>query len=95
MKVYPLLKLKVFVDDITAFTEGRKKELAGIVEKVLKSIRREVEEKGFKLSITEGGKGREEQSDRVTQRSGREVSGMQQEIKALVMQSTLKHWEWI
>ena len=52
-KVYPPLKLKVFVDDITAPMEGRSKELAGIAEKVPK---REVEEKGLKLSLTEGGK---------------------------------------
>ena len=30
MKLYPLMKLKVFVDDITAFMEGRNEELAGI-----------------------------------------------------------------
>ena len=52
MKVYPLY---FFGDDITAFLEGRTKELAGIAEKVLKSIKTE-EEKGLKLSITEGGK---------------------------------------
>ena len=56
MKVCPPLKLKVFVDDITAFMEGQYKELPGVAEKVLKTIRREVEEKGFKLSITERGK---------------------------------------
>ena len=53
MNVYPLLKLKVFVDDITAYMEVRNKELPGSAEKVLKSIRREEEEKGMKLSITE------------------------------------------
>ena len=46
MKVYPALKLKVFMD---AFMEERNKE----------SIRREVEEKGLKLSITEGGRERQ------------------------------------
>ena len=49
--MYPPLKLKVFVGDM----EGRNKELTGVAEKV-KSIGREVEEKGLKLSITEGGK---------------------------------------
>ena len=44
MKVYPPSKLKVFVDDITAFMEGRNKELAGVAEKVLKSIKRWVDE---------------------------------------------------
>ena len=36
--------------------KDQNQELAGIAEKVLKTIRREVEEKGLKLSITEGGK---------------------------------------
>ena len=31
MKVYPLVKLKVFVNDITAFLKGRNKELPSIV----------------------------------------------------------------
>ena len=56
MKVYPPMKLNVHVDDITAFTEGRNRELAGIAEKVLKSMRREVEEKVLELSIMAGGK---------------------------------------
>ena len=34
--------------------EGQSKELPGIAEKVLKSIKREVEEQGVKLPITEG-----------------------------------------
>ena len=57
MKVYPPMKLKVFfVDEMTPFMQGRNTELPGIAEKVLKSIRKEAEEKGLKLSITEGGK---------------------------------------
>ena len=56
MKVCPPLKLKVVVDDITAFMEGRNKELRGIAGKVLEFLKREVEEKGVKLSITEGWK---------------------------------------
>ena len=55
MKVCPPMKLKVFVDDIKAFLEGRDKELPGIGEKVLRAMRMEVEEKGLELSITEGG----------------------------------------
>ena len=43
------------MEDITAFMEGRNKELAGFAEKVLKPRGREVEEKGLKLSIMEGG----------------------------------------
>ena len=73
MMVYPLQKFKVFVDDITAFMEGRNKEKAGIAWKVLKSIKGEVEEKGLKLSFTGGrrGKGRSRAATR------KEVSGMQ------------------
>ena len=51
-----------FVDDITAFMEGRNKELPGIAEKVLTAMKREVEKKGLKLSITEGG---EEETSKV------------------------------
>ena len=36
MKVYPPMKLQVFVDDITACLEGRNKELPKIAEKVVK-----------------------------------------------------------
>ena len=42
MKVYPLLRLKVSVDDATAFMDGRSKELAGIAERVLKTRRTEM-----------------------------------------------------
>ena len=56
VKVFPPLKLKVFVEDITAFMEGRYNELAGIAEKVLMSIKGKVEENCSKLSNTEGGK---------------------------------------
>ena len=72
------LRLKVFVGDITACMEERTKELAGIAEKVLKSTRREVEEKGLKLSITEGAKEGNEQRHCVLQFFGREISEMQQ-----------------
>ena len=50
--MYPHLKLKVFADDITAFMEGRNKELPGIAEKVLRAMNMEHEEEGLKLSIT-------------------------------------------
>ena len=46
----------MFVDDTTAFMEGRDKELAGTAEKVRKSINRDVKAKGLKLSITDGWK---------------------------------------
>ena len=53
---YPPLKLWGFVDDITASINGRNKEAVEMAEEVLKKLKREVEEKGLKLSITEGGK---------------------------------------
>ena len=46
----------VCVDDITAFVHGRNKELVEMEEKVVENMKREVEEKGLKLSVTEGGK---------------------------------------
>ena len=55
-KLFAPLQLKVFVKDINNFMEGRNKELAGMAGKVLKSIACEVQEKGLKLSITEGEK---------------------------------------
>ena len=61
------------MDGITASVEERNKELAGIAEMVLRAMRREVEEKGLRLSITEVELERES-----TQVSGREVSGLQQ-----------------
>ena len=55
-KIYPLVKLRVFVDDITALVKGRNKEVAEMVEKVMKKLKEEVEKKGLKLSVTENGK---------------------------------------
>ena len=63
MKVCPPLKLRVFVDDIGAFMKGRNKVLPGIAEEVLRSMKMEVEEKGLRLSITEGERRRQEQGD--------------------------------
>ena len=40
MKVYPPSTLKVFVDEITAFMEGRIKELPGTAETILRAMRR-------------------------------------------------------
>ena len=39
-KIYPLLKLGVFVDDITAFMNGRNEELVEKAENVLKNLKR-------------------------------------------------------
>ena len=44
------------MDDITAFMNGRNKKLVETEEKVLKKLKGEVEEKGLKLSNTEGAK---------------------------------------
>ena len=55
VKVCSPMKLKVFVDDVQACLEGRNTELSEIAEKVLKTMRMEVEKKGLKLSFTEGG----------------------------------------
>ena len=55
-KKYPPLKLRVFVDDITALVKGRNKEVAEMAKKVMKKLKEEVEKKGFKFSVTENGK---------------------------------------
>ena len=68
MKVYPLSTLRALVDDITAFTEGRNHELAGIAQKIPRAMERE--------------KGRDKQSRCVMQLSGREVSRMQKKRRS-------------
>ena len=40
MKFYPPLKLRVFVDDITALVKGREKEVAGVAKKAMKKAER-------------------------------------------------------
>ena len=54
--IYSPLKLRVFVDDITALVKGRNKEVAEMAKKVMKKLKEEVEKNGFKLSVTEHGK---------------------------------------
>ena len=54
IKNIPPLKLRVFVDDITALVKGRNKEVAEMAKKVMKKLKVEVEKKGPKLSVTEG-----------------------------------------
>ena len=44
VKVYLPMKLKVFVDDIPAFLEGRNKGLPDIAEKVVRAMRMDVED---------------------------------------------------
>ena len=51
--MYPSLKLRVFVDDITAL-ERQKQRCRK--KKVMKKLKEGVEKKGLKLSVTENGK---------------------------------------
>ena len=53
---YLVLKLRVFVDDITALVKGRNQEVAEMAKMVMKKLKEEVENKGVKLSVTENGK---------------------------------------
>ena len=55
-KIYTTLKLRVFVDDLTALVKGKNKEEAEMAKKVMKKLKEEVEKKGIKLSVTENGK---------------------------------------
>ena len=55
-KNYPPLKLRVFVDDITALLMEKNKVVAEMAKKVMKKWKEEVERKGLKLSVTEDGK---------------------------------------
>ena len=57
VKIYPPLKLRVFVDDITALVKGRNQEVADMGKKVVTNLKEEVEKKGLKLSVAENGKG--------------------------------------
>ena len=80
IQIHPRLKLRVFANDIPAFFSVRNRE------KVLEKLKREVEEKGLKLSISEGGKegGKEGMSKVITscRYLEEEVSGMQQERRS-------------
>ena len=56
-KFYPPMRLKVFVDDITARLKGKIREIAETAKKVtMKKLEEEVEKKGLQLSVTENGK---------------------------------------
>ena len=79
--VYPHMKLKVFVEDVTAFMEGRKRELPGTAEKVSRAMENEGRRE-FEAVDHARSKGRGEQGDCVVQPCGREVSGMQQERRS-------------
>ena len=56
-KIFPSLKLGLFVDAITTLVKGRNKDVAEMAKKkVMKKLKEEVETKGLKLSVTEKGK---------------------------------------
>ena len=55
-KIFPTLKLRVCVDDITALVKGKNEEVAEIAKKVMKKLKEEVEKQGLELSVTENGK---------------------------------------
>ena len=67
--IYPPLKLRVFVDDISALLMGKNKVVAEMAKKVMKRLGEEVERTG---------KRREEQDDRFVWSSGRRAASMQQ-----------------
>ena len=46
-KIFPPLKMTVFVDCITAFLKGSNKELEELARKVMRQIKKEVLEKGL------------------------------------------------
>ena len=71
--MYPILKLKVFVDEITAFMEGRKKDLAGIAEKVLKSTKKKGRGERVEVVDHRRRERREEQGDRFMRSCGRKL----------------------
>ena len=75
-----------FACALSAFVEGRNTKVQGAAEEVLKSIKMEIEEKGSRLSITQGGK----YGDCVMQVSGREVSGVQQEKEGVGLATSVE-----
>ena len=62
--------------------------------KVFRTLKREVEEGGLKLSITKGGWEGRSQAITSCKLSERQVSGMQQEFRELFWQRAWKRWEW-
>ena len=57
-RIYPRLKLRVFVDDVTALLRWKTKVVAEMAKKMMKKLKDEVERKGLDLSVTEDGKER-------------------------------------
>ena len=54
--MFPPLKLREFVDDITALLMDKNKVVAEMTKKVMRRLREAVERKGVKLSVNENGK---------------------------------------
>ena len=55
-QIYPPLKLRVFVHDITAQVKGRNKGGGKGKKKVMRKLKEEVQKEGLELSVTENGK---------------------------------------
>ena len=77
--IYPSLKLRVFVDDITALVQGRNEDVAEMAKKkkVMKKLKDEVEKKGLKLFSHWKWQGRKEQDDCVVWILGERAEPMQ------------------
>ena len=71
--IFPPLKLRVFVADISALLMGKNREVAEMAKKV----KEEVEKKGLKLSVTGKWEGRKEQDDCVVWLLGGPAASMQ------------------
>ena len=54
--IYPPLKLRVFVDDITALLMGKNSVVAEMAKQVMKKLKEEVKKKGQNMSVNENGK---------------------------------------
>ena len=82
-QIFPPLKLLVFEADITAFMNGRNKELVEMAEKVFQEV--EVRGRGEGLEAVDHWrrKRKKEQGNHFLQVSGGEVSGMQQKKEEL------------
>ena len=89
----PSLKLRVFVDDITALVKGKNKEVAEMAKKVMKELKEEVEKKGLKLSVTENGK--EGRSKMIASCGSWRMSKVNSaKKKESCWQIVWKRWEW-
>ena len=62
-KIYTTLKLRVFVDDITALVKRKNKEVAEMAKNVMKKLKEEVEKNGLKIVSHRTRKGRTQQDD--------------------------------